>query len=269
MPDKSERTPLLRDSNAQGDRVRFFSQVGNGAWVQLVFVGLLNLATILSAVEYFYSSDPYTARWGAVVLAYFVIIAMCTDIILQTICRLRNSITLWQSSFVFNVYVHHILTIALLVVVLEKRDTVMFSFLFLGLSAEMNTFFLYLRRVLQRGTTPHYVVNIIFLTSWIGIRCVIFPLGTIFVWYLWAKDGFHLDLWLMGAVSATLLAGVFAMWSHALFFPNNKRSKKVSIFQQPLQASTGQRNAGSHSRNNASNKSSIIETHIIDVKRGA
>merc|ERR1719195_1060354 len=122
---------------------------------------------------------------------------MCTDIILQTICRLRNSITLWQSSFVFNVYVHHILTITLLVVVLEKRDTVMFSFLFLGLSAEMNTFFLYLRRVLQRGTTPHYVVNMIFLTTWIGIRCILWPISTLFVWYLWVRDDRTPDLLLL------------------------------------------------------------------------
>ena len=57
---------------------------------------------------------------------------------------------------------------------------------------------------------------------------MIFPLGTIFVWYLWAKDGFHLDLWLMGAVSATLLAGVFAMW-YITYFPPFGKVKLVAV----------------------------------------
>jgi len=223
----SEKTPLLRDSNAQGDRLRFFSQAGNGAWLQLAFVGLLNLATILSAIEYFTTTTG--SKYGALGLAYFVMIAMGIDIVLQTICRVRNAITLMQSSFIFNVYIHHTLTIILLVVVLYQQNKTMFTFLFIGLSAELNTFFLYLRRVLQRGTTPHYIANMIFLATWIGIRCILWPISTLYIWYVWVHDGCTPDLLLIGAIAGTLLGVVFAMWSQALFFPN-KLSRKVSNF---------------------------------------
>jgi len=253
MPD--EVTPLLQQttSNAQGDRVRFFSQVGNGAWIQLIFVGLLNLATIFSAVEYFVSTDSHTAKYGAISLAYFVMFAMGVDIALQTICRIRNSITLLQSSFIFNVYIHHTLTIILLFVVLKTQTKTMFTFLFIGLSAELNTFFLYLRRVLQRNTTPHYVINMIFLITWIVIRCILWPVCTLFVWYEWIAHGCQLDYFLVGASMGTVLAFVFAMWSHALFFPNHKRSRTVSIF---VNQDTKRKD-----------ESGVIEGHIIDVKQ--
>lgn len=232
----SEVTPLLKrtsgNSNAQRDRVRFFSQVGNGAWVQLGFVAMLNLASILSAVEYFCSSSNARSKSGAIGLAYFVIFAMGIDIFLQTCCRIRNSLTLLQSSFVFNVYIHHVLTIVLLLVVLLRQTNELFVFLFIGLSAELNTLFLYLRRVLMRGTMSHYIVNIIFLATWIGIRCILWPITTAFVWYIWIRDGCHLDLIFVGCLAGTSLAFVFFMWTHALFFPNHKRTKKVSIFRQ-------------------------------------
>ena len=45
-----------------------------------------------------------------------------------------------------------------------------------------------------------------------GIRCILWPITTLFVWYLWVHDGCHLNLILIGAIAGTLLGVVFAMW---------------------------------------------------------
>jgi len=184
----------------------------------VVFLGWFAL------LMYYIDDPPFDPNDFAFVVALGIAIFLGVDIFLQLGVTIKNPKFPIQR-YIVNCLVHHTASILACCVPLILDEDRMYKWVFCLLSVELNTALLKWRRILDRKTCEFRWVNYFFYITWFGIRVIMFPIFTVYIWYIYFSEESSEVWYLIGALSITILCGLYAVWTYNLMDKKTRRTK--------------------------------------------
>jgi len=184
-----------------------------GSFLELLSVGFVIGWICFTLFCFILKDPPVNPMQMSAVLCWAIMITFLVDITFQFLISLAND-SVCHGRFVINCFLHHTVSISFLVVPLVYDERKYYIIMLLFLSVEVNTLFLKIRRVLKKFTCRYQTIHFLFLLSWFIQRTLMFPVLTIYLWYIWwVERGHKLELFLNACIMAIFLNCLYVLWT--------------------------------------------------------